>query len=440
MRTSPNRSVLIIAFSYPPKQGIGSIRPGGLAKYLPQFGWKPIVVTSQLPPGPRPPGRIVEAPFQSYRPYWMAKFGLVDGINVTQQLERLPLPMKSMPHLKPVVQRSLRWIRSSTTYPDAFNSWRAAADKAVLEISRTTAVDAIVSTGPPASCHLVARKAKSILRRPWIADVRDPWCDHPYSGHGVVRRFLDERLELRTLRDADVLVSVSPDWVTPLGQRHHPKPCHWIPNGFDPDDFPAGPIAPSAKFSITHTGTYFGGRRSPALLFKVLRELISNGVICRDKLAVHFYGPREHWLSEMVKDHDLTHVVRLHGVVPRDAALAAQRSAQLLLLLRCEDAADSGFIPGKLFEYMASRRPIIALGGPPGAAPDLLAETSSGIHVTTEAQLKDYLTLSYTTFEGSGMLAPRGNEVAINQYSHVEMARRFADLLDTCCPSRGVQP
>ena len=425
------RRVLLIADAYPPRPGIGSVRPGGLAKYLPSFGWEPLVLTRRLPDGPRPRARVIETAYRSSAEVWQARLGLDVTLAFSHQLDKLPLPLASTPRFNRLYLRLIRRGQSLMSYPDSVKGWIPFALRAITEVGPRGGVDAILSTGPPVSCHLIARRAKDILGCAWVADFRDLWTQNQYYPYGAVRRFVEERLERKTLRAADALVTVSAPLADLLRGRYQPQPIHCIPNGFDPDEFPLGSYEPVKCFSITYTGSFYQGKRSPELLFTVIEDLLREGILPRTAVQLHFYGPRDPWLLALIERYRLKDVVTCHGYVPRSVSLRAQRASQLLLLPRWDDPREAGVFTGKVFEYLGARRPIIALGGPPGVVPDLLRETKAGVHVISKAQLRAFLTEAYGGFQRSGHVPYAGDETTINRYTHQEMAGKFARVLDT---------
>src|SRR6266699_3914074 len=166
------KQVLIIAFYFPPRQEIGAIRPRGLAKYLPSFGWDPIVLTPKLPEGQRLPVEIIETGYRDVLQEWKVRFGLDLRRGLHQQLN-LPLPSQGdSPRLH---TRIISLVKELITYPDPTKGWAPCALEAVAELARKRRIDAIISTSPPETCHLIARKAKELLGCPWIADFRDFW-------------------------------------------------------------------------------------------------------------------------------------------------------------------------------------------------------------------------------------------------------------------------
>jgi glycosyltransferase involved in cell wall biosynthesis len=425
------RRVLLIADAYPPYPSIGSIRPGGLAKYLPLFGWMPIVVTRRLPEGPRFRPKVIETQYVSFAEAWKARLGLDSTLGLSHQLAKLPLPLASVRFLTPLYTRLVTRGSSVMNYPDSVRGWVPSALKTITEVGRTERVDAILSTAPPASCHLIARRAKDILKCPWIADFRDLWTQYHDYPHGEVRRFLEKRLERKTLQAADALVTVSVPLAGLLKERYPSQKVHCIPNGFDPEEFTQRLSGPLKSFSITYTGSLNYAKRGPQLLFIVMADLLREGILDSNEVQVHFYGPNAAWLSGLIEQYGLNGVVTCHGQVSRSLSLEAQRTSQLLLLTRWNDPKEAGVYTGKVFEYLGARRPIIALGGPPGVVPDLLNETNAGVHVTSQAQLRAFLIEAYAEFQRSGYVNYAGDEIAINRYTHQEMARKFALVLDT---------
>lgn len=422
------RRVLLVAYHYPPRPGIGSVRAGGLGKYLPQFGWEPVVLTARLPEGPRPPGRVIETEYRDVLVDWKERLGL----HATRGLhEQLGLSVSSVREPKRFHTRLIDWIKSALAYPDSQKAWVPLAVKAVGELARSEQVDAVLSTGPPHSCHLIGRKAKDILNCVWVADFRDLWTQNHYYSYGRLRRSLETHLEKRIAGAADALVTVSAPWAELLRKRFSELPVYWITNGFDHEEFPPGDQDLSKTFSITHTGQLYQGRRDPTPLFEVIGDLVRERVLPRSEVSLRFYGPVEPWLPTVASRCGLDGVVEVHGQVPRDVAIARQRESQLLLLVIGDRSPELvGHYPAKVFEYLGSRRPIMALGGPEGVITDLLRETRAGSHVQSRAQLRDLLIEAYTEFRCQGRVSYFGDESVICRYTHVEMVRRIAAILD----------
>lgn len=423
------RRVLLITYHYPPRPDIGSVRPGGLAKYLPQFGWEPIILTPRLPDGPRLPARVIETEYRDVLGDWKTRFRLDVGRGLHEQLK---LPISCVPRTKLLHTKVIDWVKSVVAYPDPMKGWLSFAVEAVRELQRNERIDAVLSTAPPVTCHLIGRRAKEILKCPWVADFRDLWTQNHYYPYGRIRRRVEERLERKIIGPADALVTVSAPWAELLRQKFREQPVYWVTNGFDPDEFLSRSQELTKTFSISHTGQLYQGKRDPTLLLEVIADLIRAGAIPRTEMRIRFYGPHESgWLPDLVQRCDLGDIVENGGLVPRPEALSRQQESQLLLLLIGPDTPGfAGHYPAKIFEYMGSRRPIIALGGPPGVVSDLLRETNAGIHIRSGAELRAFLIEAFEEFRRAGYVSYVGVESVINRYTQQEMTMKFANVLD----------
>jgi glycosyltransferase involved in cell wall biosynthesis len=432
------RKVLLITYHFPPSLAIGSLRPMGLAKYIPCYGWEPIVLTPRLPEGPRPAVQIIETDCRDILGQWKSRLGFDPKRGIHQQLS-LPLarkPNRVLPHTA-----LMKWLRPLLFFPDLTKGWMPFATKAVAQLKKQTLVDAVVTTSPPVTCNLLGVHAKQVLGVPWLADFRDLWTQDTLarnSGNNAIFHFLDERLEHRILARADALVTVSEPWVARLQERAPKTPTHCITNGFDPEDFSFLPVPLTKSFSITYTGLLYEGKRDPSPILEVLSELIQSGAVVRSDVMVRFYGPFEPWLQVLVAKFGLEGVVQIHDVVDRTEALRSQAESQLLLLIGWHDLKERGQHTGKLFEYLGSKRPILALGGSYGVMSEVLEETGAGVHALTKEHLREVIVKAYSVYRNTGQVPYEGRASKVKNYTHREMARRFAELLDGLVKERSV--
>jgi glycosyltransferase involved in cell wall biosynthesis len=427
--------LLLITFHYPPRPAIGSVRPAALAKYLPRFGWEVLVLTLQGPDGPRPAGTVIETPYRDALETWKTRIGLNPHRALHAQLN---LPVSTQPRTRHVHTRVIRRLRFVLAYPDLTMGWFPFAVDAIKKID--VPIDAIVSTAPPISSHVIGKEARRILKCPWIADFRDLWAANLDNPNGPVFQFADRILEKRWLRTVDALVTVSRPWADRLQESYPRKPVHVITNGFDPDDFAGCSTPRSGYFSISYTGQLYAGKRDPTTLFEAAHELIAESIIDRKLMRISFYGPIEPWLQPLIERYDLKGVVEVHGSISRSEALQRQQESQILLLLGWANPQEKGQHTGKLFEYFGARRPILAVGGVAGVLTETLEETGAGMHALSKQQLRQFLIESYTEFRERGEVRFRGSESALMKYTHETMARSFSAVLDAQCDRNPIAP
>ncbi|NWF77965.1 MAG: glycosyltransferase, partial [Chloroflexi bacterium] len=265
------KRVLIIAYYFPPRPAVASLRPLGLAKYLPEFGWEAVILTAALPGKPDPQFQVIETQYR-------------DRLGFAKRLLKLdsqaPLIAQVKNKLKVRSERSpldfaLATIGGIIAYPDPQKGWQRFAVEAGWDILRQQNIKAMISTSPPVTSHIIARKLKGEFQIPWVADLRDLWTQNYYYLYGPLRKLIERKLELNTLSLADALVTISQPAADDLRSLHKHKPVHSIPNGFDPTEVNTAPAKLTDKFTITYTGNLYPGKQSPELLFAALHDLIS---------------------------------------------------------------------------------------------------------------------------------------------------------------------
>jgi hypothetical protein len=427
------KRVLLVSFYFPPNQAIGSVRPMGLRKYLPQTGWECFVLTPALKSGEREDVQVIETGYVDVFEAWKRRLRLNPAKTLHSQLK---LPEATRANTRHAHTFLIAQLKQVIAFPDPMKGWlRFACEK--IDQLKTHNFDAVITTAPPPSAHVIGRYAKKTLKCPWVADFRDLWTQNLEKRLPILRP-VERRLERKLLAQADAVVTVSDDWASQLRTAYPRAPVHTVTNGFDPENFPHGETKLTDRFTITYAGLLYQGKRDPGLLLEALRELLQEGLIQRGRLCLRFYGPIEPWFTTRVQKLGLSDVLEAPGVISRQAALERQRESQLLLQLGWYDQREKGQHTGKLFEYLGSRRPIVAVGGAPGAMSEVLEHTQAGVHLQTKSEVKEYLLACYREYESEGQIRYQGQEDAIMQYSHMEMAKRYAEILDGVVKSRQV--
>ena len=404
-----------------------SPRVAGLVKYLPEFNWQPIILTGVTNKYTNLPSRIVETPYQNALGSLGRLFKLYaeDG-DVRQQIKkRLSIDSRKHP-----IDFFFTRGGEIINYPCPDKNWKPFAVKAGSKLLQEENIDTIISSSPPVTSHLIARELKDKYKIPWLADLRDLWSQNHNYSYSPLRKMLDRRLELKTLAKADALLTVSQPWAEKLRMLHQGKTVYMITHGFDMAEVNNPPAKLTAKFTITYTGSIYTGKHDPSKLFNALRDLISDGIIDPDDIEVRFYGHKNALLDREIEQYGLSKIVKQYGLVPRDAALGKQRESQLLLRLKWEDQQEHGAYSGKIFEYLAARRPILATGGSYDVVSELLNDTKAGICALTVEDIKGTLRELYNEYKLKGDIAYKGEEAKINKYTQREMVRKFSAILD----------
>jgi len=420
------KKVLVITYYFPPRPEIASVRLRGLAKYLPAFDWEPVVLTATLPGPPEPRFSVVQTPYPGDATARFKKKVFPDPTRgLLEQVGVEPTTSKGKYSHASLLGTLARGI---VAYPDDQKGWCPFAVEAGCKLIDDLGIDAIISSSAPVTTHIIAKQLKARYSLPWIADLRDLWTQNHYYTYGPFRKWLERRLEIETLAQADSLVTVSEPLAQTLSTLHYDKPVYSIPNGFDSDE--VEPASLTKEFTITYSGTLYQGMRDPKPLLKALNNLIGEGAMDPNTIRVRFFGPSQYWLEQEIKKYHLERVVSQCGVVPREIALANQRESHILLLLNWTHPAEAGVYTGKIFEYLAAQRPILALGGLGGVVKELLEKTSAGIHVSKPEELERALLNYYSEYRSTGKIGYHGLADHIQEYSHRKMAAKFAQVLE----------
>lgn len=418
------KRVLVVTYFFAQTEVIGAIRMQGLAKYLPLHGWRPTILTVNGGTPPNLETEIVATPTRDIVGEWKKKFGIRADTSLKQQQGWKPYGVR-----RSLASAVISLWEEVFAYPDPYKGWYAYALEHGRKIMSSQKFDALISCSSPVTSHLVARQMKEEFCVPWIADLRDLWTQHHLYGYSPFRRIVERNLETRTLSFADALTTVSKPLANRLGELHRGKQIEVITNAFDPSQENPG-VTPSKRFSIVYTGFITKGKQDIDTFLKAVGEFISDQPLSTTDLAVDFYGANDGWLAEEINRHSLQRIAKVHGSVKREIAIAEQREAQVLLLLTWNDSRERGIFTGKLFDYLSAKRPIISIG-PMGTVVDqLLDTTKAGVQVSTVEQTKAHLTFMYERFVENGVVPYQGISSEIAKYNQVEMARKFAFLLD----------
>src|SRR5258708_6227663 len=344
-------TILIVRDVYPPQPLVGALRPAGLEKYLPEFGWKCIVLTPAYE-NREPACNVIETPYRDNLEVWKSRLGLKGNFSLHKQLNVSPETVWGRQSLPSKVITFTRNLMGG--FPDDRSGWLPFALSAAMPVIVEKKIDAILSTALPMTCHRIAARLQDKAKVPWVADYRDLWnvdqntLENRTGLLGAFHRLYEKRL----LSKASAITSVSSIMAEELAK--YERPVESIENGFDEQSYPDPQPTPDALFTIVHTGQLYSGRRNPRILFEGIAELILEQRINRSRVRVRFYGPTTGFELSMIAELQLEDVVEFCGVKPRPECLEAQRRAQILLLLTWSTDTSAWVIPAKLFEYLGS--------------------------------------------------------------------------------------
>lgn len=425
------KKALIITYYWPPSGGSGVQRWVKFAKYLPSFGWQPVIYTPENPElSATDPSLAVEIPPEAViiKRKILEPYGIYNRLSGKKTKSSGLNPINSQD--KSLRHRIFLWIRANFFVPDPRIGWLRPSLRFLKKYLRDNPVDVIVSTGPPQSMHLIARKLALETGIPWIADFRDPWTKMFYYKDLPLTRRNDKRqheMEKKVLKDASVVVAVSP-LVQEEFMAMTDTPVALITNGYDESDF-EGEVAQGEYFTITHTGL-FSSVGNPETLWSVLGKMCAADADFAASLRIRLAGKTDREIKEAIESAGLGKKMENLGYVPHADAVREQRRASLLILPLRKEPEYRAVLPGKLFEYLASGRPILGIGQTDGAMARLIEENNAGqvAEWEDEKTIKEYIEYCWECFR----TGKEAREVAdVGKYSRRALSATMAALMDS---------
>ena len=428
------KKVLIITYYWPPSGGAGVQRWLKFIKYLREYGWEPIVFTADG--GEVPvldislqkdiPENIEVLRGPIWEPYTVYK--RLIGQKKEDKIQTGFLTENEKPK---TIEKLSIWIRGNLFIPDARKFWIKPSVKRLSKYLQENKVDAIVSNGPPHTTHMIGLALKKKFNIPWLADFRDPWTNIDFYDKLMLSKWADKkhhRLEDAVIKHADALVTVSPNWAKDFKDKSK-RDFNVIYNGFDEKDFTNKDVELDQKFSIVHIGS-MNKDRNPHNLWKVLGEICSEIEGFSKDLEIKMVGPTDIAIKNALIENNLNENLNKIDYVPHSEVVTYLLGAQLLLLPINDTPNSLGVIPGKLFEYLAARRPIICIGPLKGDSCRIINETEAGytFSFNNKSDLKTTLISLYNEFTETGKVKCSSN--SIEKFSRRNLTGQMADLLN----------
>ena len=424
------KRVLVIAYYWPPSGGSGVQRWVKFCKYLPEEGWQPVVFA---PEGADYPsldpsfeaevpasvevlrGRIWE-PYAAYRKLTGAKSTQVTEISSGKKTWK---------------QRLSLWIRANLFVPDPRVGWVKPSVKTLKAYLKEHPVDAIVTTGPPHSVHLIGQQLHKATGIPWIPDFRDPWSRMYYLKYLPMTAATWAKLrrqEQSVLDQCNTVLSCTP-LVQEEYQAQTATPVACITNGFDEEDFLGPAPEGDGHFNITHTGL-FAADGNPFTFWKVLGAMVADDPAFGEALRLRLVGKVDREVLDAIAAAGLSAQTVALGPCDHATAVREQRSATLLVLPLRNDAQYRPILPGKLFEYLAARRPVLGIGQPDGAMARVLEQTQAGVTAdwSDQASMRAFVEAAWKQFRAGSVPATAGD---IGPYTRRATTHALASLLNS---------
>ena len=421
------KRVLIITYYWPPSGGSGVQRWLKFAKYLPEAGWEPVIFTPENPDFDLQDETLLKDISSDLE---VIRFPIWEPYQLFASLKKqkthpgrfLELPKRG------ALEKLAIWLRANMLVPDPRVFWVRPSVKFLSELVQSGQFQAVITTGPPHSLHLIGLQLKERFGLPWIADFRDPWSQWEFLDTLPMLSFIRRRheaLEQKVLQQADVVVTISPTFQRDL-ERLSGRKIELVTNGYDPADIPVDFTPPpkvANQLHLIYTGI-IDAIRNPLPLMQALKdEFESTG----EEVSWTFVGKVSEQVQQQVQsDPWLQSHIHFAGYVSHQEVFDFYAKADALVLILTDTKNAKGNIPGKLFEYLATGLPILALGDPQGDSSEILSQAGAGA-VLGHGDLKGMQAKLRELYDSAGTQQTLG---PLEAYSRKTGSRQVAECLD----------
>lgn len=425
-----SKKVLIITYYWPPAGGPGVQRWLKFVKYLPEFGVEPIVYCPENPSYPLLDDNLVKEVSDKitiikqpiFEPYqWASLFSKKKTKTIASGL--INTKKQSL------VEKLLLYIRGNYFIPDARKFWVKPSVKYLSKYIQDNAIETIITTGPPHSLHLIGLELKKQLNINWIADFRDPWTTIGYHDKMKLSTTSQQKhklFEKEVLQTADSILVTSPSTKTEF-EAITDKPINVITNGFDDVNVNSLPL--DTKFTLSHIGSLLTGR-NPKVLWDSLAELLKENADFKANFELKLIGAVSEDVLASINESGLEKHVNVLGYVSHEEAQIQQRISQVLLLIEIDSPITKCIIPGKLFEYLQSNRPILGFGPEKADFKAIISETNTGSTFGYDAKekelIKTKISSCFETYQKGNLKA---NGIGIQQYHRKNLTSKLVNIL-----------
>jgi len=418
------KKVLIITYYWPPAGGPGVQRWLKFVKYLREFAIEPVVYIPENPNYPILDEAIVQEIPKGIKIY---KHPIIEPYTLARFLSRKKTKQISSGLIQAenqsLLEKVMLWIRGNLFIPDARKYWIAPSVTFLSTVLKQENITSIITTGPPHSVHLIGYHLKEKFNLKWIADFRDPWTSIGYHKKLRLTKASQKKhktLEQLVLNGADKILVTSASTKREFESITN-TPISVITNGYD-GTYTETKL--TSKFTMAHIGSLLTGR-NPQILWKVLSELVQENHDFKEALELQFVGVVSADVLAAIYGYHLAPFVTVMGYVSHDKALQVQRASQVLLLIEINASETKGILPGKMFEYMAAKRPILAIGPKKWDAAAIIAETAAGetFNYTQESDLKALILKWFIAYQKNELSVSSSH---IHQYSRRELTKKLA--------------
>jgi len=428
-----DKKILIITYYWPPAGGPGVQRWLKFAKYLPEFGWKPIIYTPENPSYPLLDNSLmkdVPDDLEIVRTKIWEPYQLAEKLNKSNK--KFKAGQFDVGNNQSWKSKLSIWVRGNFFIPDARVFWVNPSTQFLEQYLKINNIETIVTSGPPHSMHLIGLNLKrKFPNLKWISDFRDPWTEISYYKHLKLTNRSDKKhrqLESEVFKNADITLATS--YTDAENFRKSGANAFCITNGFDETDSNPQTLQPSnspTQFTLSYIGV-LEQLRNPENLWKALDNLVKTNSDFEENFNLKFVGRIDDKILKTLEKSSLKNHIQNLGYVSHDKAVDEMAKSSLLLITNFPNDSSKGIIPGKIFEYLATGKQIISFGPNEADVAKILDETKAGKHFgyNDSREIENFILEKFELWKSGNLLENTQN---IEQFSRRNLTKQLVQIL-----------
>ena len=428
------KKILIITYYWPPAGGPGVQRWLKFAKYLPEYGWKPIIFTPENPSYPLIDESLIKDVPEDLE---IIKTKIWEPYQLAEKLNKSNKKFKAgqfdVGSNQSWKSKLSIWVRGNFFIPDARVFWVNPSVKYLEQYLKINKIDVVVTSGPPHSLHLIGLNLKKKFPDlKWIADFRDPWTEISYYKHLKLTNKSDKKhrqLESDVFKNADITLATS--YTDAVNFRKNGANAVCITNGFDESDASSTQTIQSSNSPTKFTLSYIGvleQLRNPENLWKALDELVKTDSEFSENFRLKFVGRVDDKILKAIETSSLKNHIDNLGYLSHEKAIDEMSNSSILLITNFPNESSKGIIPGKIFEYLATGKQIISFGPDEADVATILDETKAGKHFGYQDSetVKQFILEKFELWKAGNLLENNGN---IEKFSRKNLTKQLSEIL-----------
>ncbi|CAD7812099.1 hypothetical protein CHRY9390_02464 [Chryseobacterium aquaeductus] len=429
-----SKKILIITYYWPPAGGPGVQRWLKFAKYLPEFGWKPIIFIPENPSYPLideslmkdVPKDLEIIKTKIWEPYQLAE-------KLNKSNKKFKAGQFDVGNNQSWKSKLSIWVRGNFFIPDARVFWVSPSVKFLEQYLKINNIDVVVTSGPPHSMHLIGLNLKKKFPNlKWIADFRDPWTEISYYKHLKLTNKSDKKhrqLESEVFKNADITLATS--YTDAENFRKNGANALCITNGFDESDSSNSQNLKTSNSPTKFTLSYIGvleQLRNPENLWKVLDDLVKANREFAENFRLKFVGRIDDKILDSIENSALNKHIENLGYLSHEKAVSEMANSSMLLITNFPNESSKGIIPGKIFEYLATEKQIISFGPNDADVSKILDETKAGKHFGYQdsESIRAFILEKFNLWKSGNLLENTQN---IEQFSRRNLTKQLSEIL-----------